>query len=102
MTGVIEPSPKRSELCFRDVMFNAQRRSAATLNNNLGTDGTVAHEMLLRAVRKKQMANKVGKKHHVVESKMSDIVERSPKVEKKKTGVVQRIVKTRRRVVLKN
>ena len=58
--------------------------------------------MLLRAVRRKQMANKVGKKHHVVESKMSDIVERSPKVEEKKTGVVPRIAKTRRRVVLKN
>ena len=84
------------EMCFRAVMFNARRKSSTTSNNNLCQEET---EKLLRAVKRRQMINKVERKPHVL-----DKVERSPKVEvvEKRAGVVQSIVKTRRRVVLNN
>ena len=81
-------------------MLNARRKSSTISNNNLGKEET---EVLLRAVKRRQMTNKVDRKHHV-EAKVLDKVERSPKVEvvEKRAGVVQSIGKTRRRVVLNN
>ena len=100
--NIIYPAPVRDcELCFRVAMFKAGRKSATTSNSNLGKEEAEADEMLLRAVKRKQMTNKVERKDHV-EAKRFDKVERSAKVEKRTGLVVPSIGKTRRRVVLNN